>query len=51
MLSRKFIIIQKQDSYFFHGFCFMSRHTSCTESWLERAKNPTDTHGVYKLIR
>ena len=51
MLSRKFVIISKLDSYFFHGFWFMSRRPSCTESWLERAKNPTATHGVYKLIR
>lgn len=50
MLSRKFVIIQKLDSYFFHGFCFMSRHPSCTESWLERAKNPIATHGIYRLI-
>ena len=50
MLSRKFVIIQKLDSYFFHGFGFMSGRPSYTESWLERAKNPTATHGFYQLI-
>lgn len=50
MLSRKFVIIQKLDSYFFHGLGFIDSHASCAERWLERAKNPTATHGVYKLI-
>lgn len=50
MLSRKFVIISKLDSYFLHGLGFIGSHASCAERWLERAKNPTATHGVYRLI-